>query len=187
MGPIYDIYVAPKHKLEMSIAFRPTAVEQHAFEMPLVMTGTGAIGEHRRAVTAAGTQPKVVISPGITMDFGTQVVRSTQQKRISTALEAKLRTNLDTEVPFEFAAPSTDTQENGKGVFVVHPSSGVILPGQEVVLSVEFVPREIKLYEVRGASTSTHPASIILVLPPPPDAADFDRPKSLFSSTESTI
>lgn len=148
-GHTYTITVAPKHTLKLSMVFRPTSVQEHAFELPLVMSGAGVVSELRRAVVADGKLPTVGIAPECSLDFGSQIVQSAGVKKVPTSLPLLLTSNVDEPVGWEFRAPSTDGQPNGKGVFRVVPGKGLLQPGVAQPINVEFLPRESKLYEVR--------------------------------------
>jgi hypothetical protein len=140
----------------MTLVFRPSSVCEHAFELPLVMSGAGVLSELRRAVVAEGQMPTIQIAPESYIDFGNQIVHGVAQKQVPTVLPITIASNVDEAVEWEFRAPTTDGQPNGKGVFRVRPAKGTLQPGVEQPISVEFTPRESKAYEVSTPSPNTH-------------------------------
>lgn len=148
LGIKFFITINPKKSLSLLFAYRPKHVQEHSFQLPLVVHSSGAGGEPmERSVTATGVAPRLNISKSA-VDFGPRIVLRSNSGRKPYSYDLYITSN-DGEGPLqlEFGSPSSNRLKESVGVFAVEPKSMLLDPEEGGEFTVTFHPRDDKQYE----------------------------------------
>mmetsp|Transcript_18627 Transcript_18627/g.36432 ORF Transcript_18627/g.36432 Transcript_18627/m.36432 type:complete len:3020 (+) Transcript_18627:106-9165(+) len=149
----FQLTIKPESTLAFELVFKPTAVKQHAFELPLVMKGLSAYAGVRRVVAAAGLKPKVALSHA-TVDFGDKVIlKPDRALKNPYLLRFEMKNEELTDLDWSLAFPDIITgimeDETGRNqvepadvTWRVEPTKGTLLPGQSCTVSIFFSPTQ---------------------------------------------
>lgn len=139
---LFKISINAGEVVKTALIFRPSAVVDHGFELPLSMAGLPSTPSIRRVVAATGLKPPLLISES-EIDFGHKVVLGQRSRRPPYMKFVRLTNDHDQDIDWRLAV---DTEQLRKSPFHFEPSSGSLPPGATCDVKISFAPREPVLF-----------------------------------------